>query len=202
MEKQPIFLDDADRRVFLDCFARHLGSEPDFDSRGRPYRYLRDSVALGAYCLLSNHFHLLVQERGDGDGISRLMRSAMTAYGAHFNARYSRRTALCAGSFRSRRIVGEGQLCSAAVYVHLNYRNDPLCAFSSHGHLVRGVGPEWVASEALLSEIGRESYLTRLEDVRRRRQQLAEQMRTAAALDAEVLALIEERRESELTRLP
>src|SRR3989344_6922004 len=41
-------------------------------------------VDIGAYCILSNHFHLLLRERRAG-GISRFMQKLSTAYTMYFN---------------------------------------------------------------------------------------------------------------------
>ena len=60
-------------------------------------------VRVAAYCLMPNHFHLLVrQERTNG--ISTYMRKVMTAYTMYFNIKYNRDGNLFYKPFRSRHI--------------------------------------------------------------------------------------------------
>jgi putative transposase len=42
---------------------------------------------LYAYCLMTNHLHLLIERRGDD--IGRVMQRVLTAYRQYFNRRYS-----------------------------------------------------------------------------------------------------------------
>ena len=42
---------------------------------------------LYAYCLMTNHLHLLIERRGDD--IGRIMQRVLTAYTQYFNRRYS-----------------------------------------------------------------------------------------------------------------
>lgn len=44
-------------------------------------------VAIGAFCLMPNHFHLVLKEIVE-DGITTFMQKLGTAYAMYFNARY------------------------------------------------------------------------------------------------------------------
>src|SRR3989344_6748269 len=46
-------------------------------------------VAIGAFCLMPNHFHLVLKEIVEG-GITSFMRKMGTAYTLYFNARHGR----------------------------------------------------------------------------------------------------------------
>src|SRR3989338_10803418 len=60
-------------------------------------------VSIGAWCLMTNHFHLLVRQEVDG-GITKFMRKLGTGYSMFFNIKYERTGALFGGLFKSRLI--------------------------------------------------------------------------------------------------
>ena len=57
-------------------------------------------VAIGAFCLMPNHFVLVLKEIVDG-GITAFMRKVGTAYTMYFNARHGRKGNLFLGPFQS-----------------------------------------------------------------------------------------------------
>ncbi len=76
-------------------------------------------VAIGAYCLMKNHYHLLLKEVADG-GISKFMQKVGTGYSMYFNEKYSRIGNLFVRPFRSKHIPTEGYLYRVTQYIHLN----------------------------------------------------------------------------------
>jgi putative transposase len=76
-------------------------------------------VDIGAYCLMSNHFHLLVREK-EGGGISKFMQKLLTAYTMYFNKRNERTGALFEGVFRSTHVDDDTYLRYLTAYIHLN----------------------------------------------------------------------------------
>lgn len=50
-------------------------------------------VSIGAWCLMTNHFHLIVKQEVDG-GITKFMRKLGTGYSMYFNIKYQRQGAL------------------------------------------------------------------------------------------------------------
>lgn len=76
-------------------------------------------VNIGAYCLMPNHFHLLVQEKADG-GISKYMLKLMTSYSMYFNKKYTRTGKLYEGVFKSVYINKDTYLKYLYSYIHLN----------------------------------------------------------------------------------
>ena len=73
-------------------------------------------VALGAFCLMGNHFHLALQEVTEG-GITTFMRKMGTAYTLYFNSRHARTGNLFLKPFRSRE-VSRAALPKLIHYVH------------------------------------------------------------------------------------
>lgn len=76
-------------------------------------------VAIGAFCLMPNHFHLAVKEVSEG-GITAFMRKVGTAYTLYFNSRHKRVGNLFLKPFQSRHVSAESHLQNLISYVHCN----------------------------------------------------------------------------------
>jgi putative transposase len=76
-------------------------------------------LAIGAYCLMDNHFHLLVRELDD-NGISHFMLKFTTAYTMYFNKKYKRVGPLFQGAFKAEHANDDRYLEYLYAYIHLN----------------------------------------------------------------------------------
>ena len=76
-------------------------------------------VDLCAYCLMPNHFHLLIREKKAG-GIGLFMQKIMTAYTMYFNVRYERTGTLLAGKYKATHVEDDRHLKYLVSYIHLN----------------------------------------------------------------------------------
>lgn len=76
-------------------------------------------VDLGAYCLMPNHFHLLVREKS-ANGTSKFMQKLITGYTMYFNKRHERTGALFQSRFRATHAQGDEYLKYLLSYIHLN----------------------------------------------------------------------------------
>ncbi len=76
-------------------------------------------VSIGAYCLMPNHFHLLLTPRTEG-GVSRFMLKIQTGYSMFFNTKYERSGSLFQGPFKSIRADTDRYLNYLFAYIHLN----------------------------------------------------------------------------------
>ncbi len=76
-------------------------------------------VSIGAYCLMPNHFHLLIKENSEG-GISRFMLKLSTAYSMYYNTKYTRTGSLFEGKFKSEYLNSDNYLKYIFSYIHLN----------------------------------------------------------------------------------
>ncbi len=102
-EKACIFADDRDNRSFLELLGETL---------------TRFGVRCVSYCLLWNHYHLLLVP--DERPISRLMQQLNSAYCQRFNRRHDRVGHVLQGRFGSR-IVEDGAYARAVLrYIALN----------------------------------------------------------------------------------
>jgi putative transposase len=72
-----------------------------------------------AYCLMPNHFHLLLREK-QNRGVSAFMQKLTTAYTMYFNKRNNRNGALFQGSFKAKHVEGDEYLKYLVSYIHLN----------------------------------------------------------------------------------
>lgn len=76
-------------------------------------------VEIGAWCLMPNHFHVLIRAV-DEKGISAFMKTFATAYSMYFNARHGRGGSLMQGAYKSVHIDDDRYLQYLFSYVHLN----------------------------------------------------------------------------------
>lgn len=115
-----IFLDNEDYTYFEGLLARHLAPDPSKDRLGREYPHYYPDIRLLAYCLMGNHFHMLLYQYDNEQAISRLMKSLMTAYTAYFNKRHKRRGSPFESTYKAVRINDDAQLMHITRYIHLN----------------------------------------------------------------------------------
>lgn len=98
-----IFIDDQDRQTFLDVLSTTLE---------------RFGVECVMYCLLGNHYHLLVVPHEET--VSRLMQQLNSTYCQNFNRRHGRVGHVLQGRFGSR-LVQDGEYARTALrYLALN----------------------------------------------------------------------------------
>jgi len=81
-----------------------------------PWRRLVDVVC---FCLLPNHFHLILRQCVDG-GLSLFMQKLGTAYTMYFNERYQRSGGLFQGTFKAKHVATDRYFLPLSRYVHLN----------------------------------------------------------------------------------
>jgi hypothetical protein len=125
----------AEARFFLSLLAREVRA-------GR--------IAILAYCILGNHFHvLLVSLRGE---LPAVMRDVMSRYVKWFNARLPRDGPLCRGRYWSRLLTSETYRRIVLGYVHDNAVAAGIAAkpeqhaFSSAFHYASARRPPWLST--------------------------------------------------------
>jgi putative transposase len=144
-----IFQADDDYSYFESLLARHLSVDPVVDAKGREYRWLRSEVQLNAYCLMPNHFHILIYQFDDIQAISKLMSSVLTAYTMYFNRKYKRRGSLFESTYKAVPIIDDTQLMHITRYIHLNHSKFRTWPYSSY-HDYMGVPQEWIVTKPIL----------------------------------------------------
>lgn len=119
-EKRKIFLNKKDYDYFL--FLMYIcNTRKSIKLRDVGENFEREEtiVDIGAYCLMPNHFHILIREKIEG-GISKYMLKLMTGYSMYFNKRYERTGKLYEGVFKSSLLDKDTYLKYIYSYIHLN----------------------------------------------------------------------------------
>ena len=76
-------------------------------------------VSVGAYCLMPNHFHLLLRQTAQG-GISTFMQKLGTSFSMYYNARYEHIGNVFIKPFRAKHVGKDDYFQRVAAYIHLN----------------------------------------------------------------------------------
>ena len=124
VEKRLIFTTEADHVRFRDLLFISNSTKP-FNYREVAVKSwdkidrAQTLVDIGAYCLMPNHFHLLVKEKVEG-GISRFMSKLLTAYSKYFNIKYERKGRLFESTFKAQHADDDVYLRHLFAYIHLN----------------------------------------------------------------------------------
>jgi REP element-mobilizing transposase RayT len=137
VDRCAIFRDDADRLAYLDL----LG-----------YVVRRWKWQCLAYCLMTNHVHLLI--RTPEPTMGRGMHHLHSFYAHDFNQKYGRVGHLFQDRYGSNRIWTPGRMRLAVDYISANPVTAGLCKdaadyrWSSHAALAAGDAPRWLSRPA------------------------------------------------------
>ena len=129
VEKRRIFLDEKDYFRFIHNLFEFNDIAPAShknlsNQRGEvglpPVRKPRELlVNILAFCLMPNHFHLLLLQKKD-EGVTRFMRKMGTGYTNYFNTKYDRVGPLFQGKFKAKIVGKDEYLLHLADYIHIN----------------------------------------------------------------------------------
>ncbi len=146
VEKRNIFMDKRDYAIFLHYLKKYLAT--GFDPHP-----LSKEVNLLAFCLMPNHFHLLVKQTTI-DGITKLIRAVCTNYVMYFNSKYERIGTLFQGKYRAALISNDAYLLHLSRYIHLNPypEHEPrFYEYSSYSYYLGTKNAEWLKKDEILS---------------------------------------------------
>jgi putative transposase len=138
MNKQVVFNNDIDRLRFLflilvlqgEVIIKNVSREVRQRVQSSTLHINQDlmndvlknrTVGLVSFCLMPNHFHLIVKEIENG-GIAKYMQRVLTAYTKYFNTKYEHSGHLFQGSYKSVWISDDKQLMHLSAYIHKNPR--------------------------------------------------------------------------------
>ncbi|MEZ5704047.1 MAG: transposase [Burkholderiaceae bacterium] len=142
--RQAIFLADADRQRMRDLLIDHS---------------VRNGVAVHAYVLMDNHFHLLATPESEA-ALPAMMQSVGRSYVRYFNDRAGRTGTLWEGRYRSTVIEAKRHLLACMAYLDLNPVRAGLVhapqdfPWSSHAHYVGLRIDKLVTPHPLVWELG------------------------------------------------
>lgn len=146
--KQTIFLESSDFIYFQKLFARYLSKSTIESKMGYIYPKFYNQMDLLAYCLMNNHFHILVYQKEAGN-IKKLMQSIMTSYSRYFNLKYKRTGPLFESRYKASRIDVRSYLEHISRYIHLNPRYWKSYPYSSLKYYLTDQ-VDWVNTEKIL----------------------------------------------------
>ncbi len=133
-DKRVIFQDNLDYKRFINllffCNSANRIDMRELIVKGVTFgEYDRGEliVDIGAFCLMNNHFHLLLHEKTEG-GVPLFLKKVCTAYSMYFNRKYDRTGKLFEGVFRAEHADTDEYLKYLFSYIHLN----PLSIFDSN----------------------------------------------------------------------
>lgn len=149
VNKRRIFMDDQDYRVFLNLLKRYLSETPIKDPKGRIYESLHGKVELVSFCLMPNHFHMLLYLH-DPKAITRLLRSVISSYTVYFNKRHGRVGHLFQDRFKAIEIDNENYLSHISRYIHLNPVSYKTWEYTSLPYYLGEKFANWVQPERIL----------------------------------------------------
>ena len=126
VEKRNIFSEEKDYAVFLNLLKEYLLSEdhPGFKElkKKTPYRNSVNcfaDVELLAFCLMPNHFHLLIKQLNER-GMSKFMKALISNYSNYFNKKVDREGSLFQGVYKATKVENDAQLLHVSRYIHKN----------------------------------------------------------------------------------
>jgi len=103
VEQRIVFGDSDDYEYFIELLCTHAKT---YD------------ITIHNYCLMSNHYHLLIQTQHEN--LSRFMRQINSNYAVYFNKRYNRVGHLWQGRFKSWYVTDDAYLYTLILYIEQN----------------------------------------------------------------------------------
>ena len=171
--KQAIFVDELDYLYFENLFARYLSNKPMQDKQGMAYPNYNGSIELLAFCLMPNHFHLLIYQR-HSKAMTRLLRGVCGAYSSYFNKKYKRIGPLFQDRFKANLISRDEYLQHISRYIHLNPKDYRTWEFSSLAYYLGVKKTAWIRPERILGLFNTGEYAGFVADYQEHREMLDE----------------------------
>jgi len=122
-----VFIDDGDRMRFIRGMYVYNDRNPTPNSVSQKGKWLDDSrertklVNIHAWCLMNNHYHILLSPIDDDfSNVSLFMRKLNMGYAKFFNEKNDRSGYLWQGKYKKIKIENDAQFMYIPYYIHLN----------------------------------------------------------------------------------
>jgi len=168
--KHNIFHDDKDYQVFTKILSYYL-LHPNGTAQSILLRLSNDkernlvkqgegvAYTLLAYCLMPNHFHLMLRQESSEVTISNLMRRLSTTYAPYYNSRYHHSGTIFQGKYKNVLIKDEYQWLYLSKYIHRNpthlQRTEPCnlseYPYSSYPNYLGKRSERWISTAEILA---------------------------------------------------
>ncbi len=146
-ERKDIYRDDNDRQRFLGYLETSV---------------LRYKAVIHVYCLMSNHYHLLLST--PQGNLSQIMLHINGGYTAYFNKRHNRAGHLFQGRYKAILVDADPYAGELSRYIHLNpvragIANQPeIFRWSSYAaYIGKTTPPNWLTTDWLLRYFGKKT---------------------------------------------
>lgn len=174
VEKRKIFMDKQDYLVLLSYMKAYLlpkdtkslqaiiaDPKINWGEKDKAIKLLRmnnfyNMLDLLAYCLMPNHFHLLIKQK-EARVIDNFMNSLFTRYSMYFNRKYKRVGKLFQGVYKAVIVGSDEQLWYLSRYIHRNptllLQGDALkkYPYSSYQAYLKVSSFDWLKMNMILS---------------------------------------------------
>lgn len=127
INRSNIFSNDENKRYFLQLY----------------HKYLSPKTSTFAYCLLKNHFHVVIRVNSDPKEVTQSFSNFFNSYAKAFNKRENRSGSLFEKHFKRIKVDKESYLKQLIIYVNLNPQihfgeNFKDYSFSSYQEILKG----------------------------------------------------------------
>ncbi|MGI5825791.1 MAG: transposase [Patescibacteria group bacterium] len=119
VERRNIFLCSEDYLTLLHLIKTCLTGNPISPNTSKS---LQGRLELLAFCLMPNHFHLLIKQN-DKEAMTEFMRKVFTSYSMYFNKKYKRAGTLFESRYKASLIDRPDYLLHLSRYIHHNPAN-------------------------------------------------------------------------------
>lgn len=109
---QIVFEDERDRRRYIELLRLSLAE---------------NDAVLHAYCLMSNHVHLLVEDKDEDFGLGAFMKQLNEGYAMYFQRRSQRVGHVFQGRYWSEPVESDAYFLCALRYIHANPEHAGIC---------------------------------------------------------------------------
>lgn len=162
VEKRIIFSDERDYKRFLQTlyYYQFNGPKPAFSNQSRfkikDFTHSLKIVEITCYCLMPNHFHLLIRQLMD-HGISEFIGKVINSYTKYYNTKHRRIGSLFQGGFKAVLVENDIQFIHLSRYIHLNpYTSElvqdlKLYGQSSYCHFIGLTSDQLCSAEPVLA---------------------------------------------------
>lgn len=161
VEKRNIFSDEQDYKVFLHFLKRYLlplaQVGPRQEDRLRWESDIHKEIRLLCYCLMPNHFHLMIQQLEERS-IIEFMKRLGNAYINYFNKKNKRVGSLFQGRYKAVLIQKESHFLYLPYYIHNNPSDLEDCddpknyPYSSYADYLGKRNTEWIFKKSLMEQ--------------------------------------------------
>lgn len=200
VEKRNIFIDSQDYGVFLGYLKQYLSQKDEKElfaklgdsnisayERDKVIKLLRlnnfyNEIFLIAYCLMPNHFHLLIKQ-SSALSIDKFMNSLGLRYANYFNRKYKRTGKLFQDVYKAVQVESDEQLLHLSRYIHQNSLDkhklllkcslsDFTTQPSSYPEYLKQRKTDWISTDEILSFFSKthpafsyQSFVEQTEDI-------------------------------------